>query len=443
MSRPNLVSRILRFASCRRGNVAIVFSFALLPLVTLTGFVMDYARATALRTEMQTAADAAVLAAVSARVTGTEEQAVVEKVMKAHLPRGADSKLKTLTVTSRRTDLGREITVAFTAESKNLIGSLIGSEKLVIASKATALQSDPAYSDITFVLDKSASMLLAASNKDREDMERITRQMGAEECAFACHRPIFYDSKKRVYYGPSSTEVAHNNGVRLRIDVMTDAVKKIINDLKAEQALLTHNTHIPRYLVTLVEFGSNWQFTQTKSQNPNRTVNGVSTSVISTSDLTAAASAVDTVEGVEWEWTNYNTVWHASNGVPGMDHLKSSGDGLSESSRTKQIVFVTDGVADYYNSGGQRKIETINPGLCAPVKAKKVTLIVLYTRYYRLPKNSFYMNNVDPWFNTIETELRKCASDGMFITADNEVEMNSAFKRIFTVLNGTRTRLSE
>jgi Flp pilus assembly protein TadG len=433
-------------ASDRRGNVAMMFALSVIPLAMLTGFVVDYARASALKAQIETAADAAVLAAVSSEAAEGTEQDLVEKVLRAHLSAAGNTQLKSVKVTSDRTELGRRITVAFTAESTNTMGAIFGMDKMVIANKASALASEPAYSDITFVLDKSSSMLLAASEADRIKMEQVTEGLGVEKCAFACHRPIYYNTKKKQYFGPSSTTVAKTNGVRLRMDVMKDAVNKILADLKVEQDSLTFNKEIPRYLATIVDFGADWQVTQAKSNNVNNAATKAEISkdfITSNSEMAKMSNAIKSIDGQEWEWTDFGKAWNASTGVPALPNLQSSGNGLSATTRKKYLVFVTDGVADYYDGGGTRWITTIDPAVCSPIKNRNIGLIVLYTRYFPLPSNSFYMANVNPWYADIETKLKNCATSNMFITADNEAEMNLAFKRIFTVLNGTRTRLAE
>ncbi len=49
----------------RRGNVMLLFGLALIPLVFATGMGIDYGKAMRLQTQMEAAADAAALAAVS------------------------------------------------------------------------------------------------------------------------------------------------------------------------------------------------------------------------------------------------------------------------------------------------------------------------------------------------------------------------------------------
>ncbi len=63
-----------RFRRDRRGNVAPIFAIAMLPIVALTGTAIDYSRANAARTEMQSALDATALTMSKEAVGLTQEQ---------------------------------------------------------------------------------------------------------------------------------------------------------------------------------------------------------------------------------------------------------------------------------------------------------------------------------------------------------------------------------
>ena len=54
------VAALRRFAGDRKGNVAIIFAFSLMPLMMLTGMGIDYTMATQRKAELDAAADAAV-----------------------------------------------------------------------------------------------------------------------------------------------------------------------------------------------------------------------------------------------------------------------------------------------------------------------------------------------------------------------------------------------
>ena len=55
----NLFSLIGRFRKDRRGNIAVVFAIALLPILSAIGCAVDYSLATRMRAKLQAAADAA------------------------------------------------------------------------------------------------------------------------------------------------------------------------------------------------------------------------------------------------------------------------------------------------------------------------------------------------------------------------------------------------
>ena len=50
---------IRRFVHDRRGNIAVIFAIACVPLITAVGCAVDYSRATQARAKLQAAADAA------------------------------------------------------------------------------------------------------------------------------------------------------------------------------------------------------------------------------------------------------------------------------------------------------------------------------------------------------------------------------------------------
>src|SRR4051794_36355076 len=64
-----------RFATDRRGSVAVTFCIAATPLMLMTGAAMDYSRATRERHNMQAALDSALLAAALAKPAQRESTA--------------------------------------------------------------------------------------------------------------------------------------------------------------------------------------------------------------------------------------------------------------------------------------------------------------------------------------------------------------------------------
>lgn len=73
------VSCLPNFIADRTGNVGIIFALALIPVLTAAGAAVDYARASDARAHLQTAADAAAIAAASAPGLNDSERIAVAR----------------------------------------------------------------------------------------------------------------------------------------------------------------------------------------------------------------------------------------------------------------------------------------------------------------------------------------------------------------------------
>ncbi|HRW78472.1 MAG TPA: Rnase Y domain-containing protein, partial [Candidatus Sabulitectum sp.] len=77
------------------------------------------------------------------------------------------------------------------------------------------------------------------------------------------------------------------------------------------------------------------------------------------------------------------------------------GDGSGPGSREKIVFFVSDGVADHKKGPctgikrASRCHEPIDPKICRTLKERNIKVAVLYTTYQRVPRNGYYMANVD------------------------------------------------
>ena len=59
-----------RFRSDQRGNIAVIFALACIPLISAVGCAVDYSMATRMKAKLQSAADAASVASISLRSPG-------------------------------------------------------------------------------------------------------------------------------------------------------------------------------------------------------------------------------------------------------------------------------------------------------------------------------------------------------------------------------------
>src|SRR5271154_3075568 len=63
-------SLLNRFRRDRRGNIAVIFGIACVPLISAVGCAIDYSEATRMRAKLQSAADAAAVASISQQSPG-------------------------------------------------------------------------------------------------------------------------------------------------------------------------------------------------------------------------------------------------------------------------------------------------------------------------------------------------------------------------------------
>lgn len=169
------LNRVLRrFGRNDRGNVAIIFGLALIPMMGLTGAAMDYGRASQLRTKMTSASDAAVLAAIKANGKDlTQRKAIADAAFAANL--GIDPNL--LSVSGNLTQLpGNAYRYSATATYKYAILSALpgagDSTELAVVSEANAGSGTV---EVALVLDNTGSMVkdMSALRKAATDFTNI------------------------------------------------------------------------------------------------------------------------------------------------------------------------------------------------------------------------------------------------------------------------------
>ena len=139
--------------------------------------------------------------------------------------------------------------------------------------------------------------------------------------------------------------------------------------------------------------------------------------------------------------TQLSTVLPAINSA-----ISTPGSGTSASPQ-KYLFFVSDGVADEYNTGclkpkasGSRCQSPINPALCTTLKNRGIKIAVLYTTYLALPTNSWYNSWIAP-FNAgpygpspnseIALNMESCASPGLYFEVSPTQGISQALNALF------------
>ena len=145
------------FRAAQRGNVAITFALAAIPMIGFVGVAIDYSQANSIKTDLQTALDstALMLAKEAAADTPGQLQTNALKYFKALFNR---PEAKNIQVTAAySTNGGSRITVNASASLPANFLQLIGYNDLSIASSSTTKWSSSRLR-VALVLDNTGSM---------------------------------------------------------------------------------------------------------------------------------------------------------------------------------------------------------------------------------------------------------------------------------------------
>jgi len=194
---------LMRFFGDTRGNIAVIFAIACVPLLTGVGCAIDYALATRMKSKMQAAADAAAVGAiaqgspayVAAGQMGSTGSVAAGNTDASNLFYANISGVTgytNLVVTPNVVKTNTNITaaVSFTANVPTTFLNLIGYPNLGISGSSQSAGSLPMYLDFYLLLDVSGSMGLPSTAAEAVRMQSINpdnyRQYPTG-CTLACH----------------------------------------------------------------------------------------------------------------------------------------------------------------------------------------------------------------------------------------------------------------
>jgi Flp pilus assembly protein TadG len=198
---------VSRFCRDRRGNVAIIFTIAAIPLVSAIGCAVDYSLATRMKAKLQTAADSASIAALSQKSpgflaasvmtgNGTVDNGVTDanNVFDSNMNgiTGYQNLVRTSTVT--KTGIRLAASVTFTADVPTSFLKVIGYQQLTVTGVSSSAATLPPYLDFYLTLDVSGSMGLPSTPAEQRRLGLINpdnwvqyRNSTGVSCTLACH----------------------------------------------------------------------------------------------------------------------------------------------------------------------------------------------------------------------------------------------------------------
>jgi Flp pilus assembly protein TadG len=438
-----LVSSLATFRHQNRGNVALMFGLAAIPVMLSVGAAVDYSFANRTKAVLDGIADATSLSAVGqsalAISANTEQKDAVKffKAQAASLKRGS---LGTVKVKVTDNSSGRTAVVTYTASVPTAFMGIIGYNNIDISGSSTAASAIPTYIDFYLLLDNTPSMGVGATPADVATMVANT----PDQCAFACHE---MDISPSDYYG-----LAKKLGVTTRIDVVRSATQQLMDTANVTQIVPN------QFRAAIYTFGA------------SAASAGLTKIFPLSSSLSSAKTAAANIDLMTVPYQNYasDTDTDFDTVLPAIDSLIASpGDGTSPSSPQKILFFVSDGVADASTgvcsqptSAGRdpqtgqtytRCQEPLNVSWCTAMKARGIKIAVLYTTYLALPTNGWYVSWIDP-FNkgpygpSINSQIAKnmesCASPGFYFevspTDGISQAMTALFQKVVTAARLTR-----
>jgi len=207
MLEPRFPSRlsalVSRFHNDSRGNIAVTFTIALLPIVAAVGCAVDYSLATRMKAKLQSAADAASVASISQKSPGyvaaaqmTGDGVVAAGVTDANNVFNGNMSAVTgfsnlvLTSTVTKTGIKLASNVQFSANVPVVFMQVLGYQSLTVTGYSKATASLPPYLDFYLTLDVSGSMGLPSTSSEAVRMQSINPDNFVQYptgCTLACH----------------------------------------------------------------------------------------------------------------------------------------------------------------------------------------------------------------------------------------------------------------
>jgi Flp pilus assembly protein TadG len=192
-----------RFGRDRRGNIAVIFAIACVPLLAAVGCAVDYALATRVKAKLQSAADAASVGAIaqgSPAYVAAGQMGSTGPVTAGSTDAGnifsaninGVTGFSNLQVSPNVTKTNSNLTsqVSFSADVPTTFLPLLGFQKLSVSGSSSSAGSLPMYLDFYLLLDVSGSMGLPSTPSEMTRLSNVNpdnyRQYPTG-CTLACH----------------------------------------------------------------------------------------------------------------------------------------------------------------------------------------------------------------------------------------------------------------
>ena len=413
--------RLADYRRARSGQVAITLALVAMPILFASAAAIDYGRRNAAKARLDAALDGAVLAVMSQKtntITSTNLQNMETQF------RTEAAKVPGVTITSFTPGTPvngastLSLTASYTGTVKTSLASMMKVASMNIGATSASTRNLFQYINFYLLLDNSPSMGLAATDTDVNNMKNATGG-----CAFACHEHT-YDSQGNVT-GDNLNDnyhIAQKNNIKLRIQVMRDAVSALVDQANASMSLSQ------QFQMEMWTF--NDSATQTRLQAMTPTLSQIKTAAANIDIAYAYYNQSDNQTDFERAIAKMNTT------------IPASGTGTTSATPIRFLFFVTDGVEDTggtvtnqgsgFQIASNRFIGPFSPSTCNTLKNNNVRIGIIYTQYLPIYDNGFYVSYVKPYENQIGPMLKACASDGLYFPVASGGDITAAMLQLFS-----------
>lgn len=456
-----LRGRATALASNGDGSINVLFALAVLPTIGLVGLGIDYGMAISGKTRLDNAADAAALAGVvtakeyiaanakQSDVTATGLKAGEYQAVKAFNVNASKVPFTTVSLSQLeivRTGQTLDATVTYTATIQNTFGRIFGVSATTITNTVTASVDLAGYLDFYLMVDVSGSMGLPTKDSDAEALAKQSKESQGN-CQFACHFP------GRVGWNKAA------GVIQLRSDAVNNAVCSLLN--RASTPIVPNQYRIGIYpfinqlatLAPLSDTTTSLATLKTAAQCDKKWPLAF-TNLLDTG-TTQLFTGKNPTTGTGSGGTHFETA------LPQMKStIKTYGNG-SASTNSKPFVFlITDGMQNSQSYSAWKDTKTfsgspsqfvgypnadwngsqpaqIDPSKCTELKNAGATISVLYIPYNIVKNytNDSYIvwenSRVNQFSPTLAEPLRKCASSGLFFTANTQADITASLGAMF------------
>ncbi|MEG9527536.1 MAG: hypothetical protein MIL41_17510, partial [Hyphomicrobiales bacterium] len=216
--------------------------------------------------------------------------------------------------------------------------------------------------------------------------------------------------------------IAKKNNIKLRIQVLRDAVANLVTSAKSSMSLTQ------QFRMEM------WTFSDIQTRLIQLTS--------SLDQVGTAAAQIDLAYSYQDQRDSQTAYERAMAKMTSV--IPASGTGVTTADPIRFLFFVTDGVQDTpidgtmsnassgFKINSNRFISPISPSTCQAMKNSNIRIGIIYTQYLPLYDNDFYNTNVKPFENNIGPLLKSCASDGLYFPVSTDGDINQAMQQLFS-----------